>query len=91
VELEQPYTVTLDGTWSNCPTWWHNIIHHIDREHLGHQHKLSMAVSAYVDTLSNWFLEHYNTRYCPGGWSEPEGQLHFPNRETYLQCVLTWT
>jgi len=90
MELEQPYTVTLSDTWSKCPTWWHNIIYHIDQEHLGHKHKLSMAVSVYLDILSSWFQEHYNARYCPGGWSELS-QLHFPNRETYLECVLTWS
>lgn len=90
MELEQPYTVTLDDTWGKCPTWWRNIISHIDREHHGYQHKLTMAVDAYMDTLSNWFLEHYSAHYSLGGGREVT-QLHFPNQETYLQCVLAWS
>ena len=78
--------VVLPFSWEEKPTWYRNCVISIacstSYNHDGTLHAV----------LVKWFKTHYDAelRWLGGDWRST-WRMEFPNRENYMECVLTWS
>ena len=75
--------VELPREWEEKPTWFSNFVTNIEWDQT-----LTLMKSNKV--TKEWFLTKYDATF---EWDSSRRcwTLVFPNRETYLQCLLTWS
>jgi hypothetical protein len=84
MELSERDTVLIGmpWAWNEMPLWFRNCCNNMG---LG----WGMTSFQCVPIINKWFNERYGARY----YCQPKGPwtVEFPNQETYLECVLTWS
>ena len=78
--------VVLPLSLEEKPTWYRNCVISIacstSYNHDGTLH----------DVLYKWFKTQYDAEFFwPAGGGLDSWSIVFPNRETYMECVLTWS
>jgi hypothetical protein len=74
--------IVMPWAWNEMPSWFRNCLNNRGLQ-------WGMTSFQYVPIINKWFHERYGARY----FCQPKGPwtVEFPNQETYMECVLTWS
>ena len=74
--------IVMPWAWNEMPSWFRNCLNNMGLQ-------WGMTSFQYVPIINKWFNERYGARYfcqLKGPWT-----VEFPNQDTYMECVLTWS
>jgi hypothetical protein len=71
--------IVLPSSWDEKPLWYRQCLTNIEYPDLH---------GGYTNFITQWFKTHYDADLC---WHGAAWSIEFPNRETYMECVLTWS
>ena len=77
----QKVLVVLPFSWDEKPTWYRNCVTSIQYTDTRESHIVHME----------WFRTHYNATICWEDGDPVAWHITFPDQETYMECVLTWS
>ena len=79
LEEQDKVVVVLPSRWDKKPEWYRQCLINIEYPDLH---------GGYTNGITQWFKTHYDADLC---WHGTAWSIEFPTRETYMECVLTWS